>query len=62
LNLIACTATEQGLISHADLDTGVYPTGINVSDEELTLLNPSRHDVYGDRNYASSEAKEILAT
>jgi hypothetical protein len=54
LNLIAFTVTEQGLISHTDLDTGVYPTVINVSDEELTLLNPSRHDVYGDRNYARS--------
>jgi Rhodopirellula transposase DDE domain len=62
LNLIACTVTEQGLISHADLDSGVYPTAINVSDEELTLLNLSRHDVYGDRNYASSEANEKSAT
>jgi hypothetical protein len=38
LDLIAGTATEQGLTIQAELDTGAYPTGIKVSDEELAAV------------------------
>jgi len=51
INLIANTATQQGLSIQAELDTGVYPTGIKVSDEELALVNLSREDFHGDWNY-----------
>ena len=51
INLIANTATQQGLIIQAELDTGVYPTGIKVSDEELALVNLFREDFHGDWNY-----------
>jgi len=51
INLIAHTATQQGLIIQAELDTGRYPTGIKVSDEELALVNLSREDFHGDWNY-----------
>ena len=35
VNLIANTTTETGLKIQAELDTGRYPTGIKVSDQEL---------------------------
>ena len=51
INLIANTATEQGLIVKAELDTGSYPTGIKVSDEELALVNLIPEKFHGDWNY-----------
>jgi transposase len=51
INLIANTATKQGLIIQAELDMGIYPTGIKVSDEELALVNLFREDFHGDWNY-----------
>ena len=51
INLIANTATQQGLLIEAELDTGIYPTGIKVSDEELALVNLFREDFHGDWNY-----------
>jgi len=63
INLIANTATQQGLIIQAELDTGVYPTGIKVSDEELALVNLSREDFHGDWNYSIAPGrKKKLAT
>lgn len=51
INLIANTATQQGLIVKAELDTGSYPTGIKVSDEELALVNLIPKKFHGDWNY-----------
>lgn len=51
VNLIANTATQKGLIVQAELDTGLYPTGLQVSDAELALVNLMRHDFHGEWNY-----------
>ena len=51
LNLIAGTATEQGLAIQAALDTGTYPTGIKVSDEELAAVKMEPNDFHGNWNY-----------
>jgi transposase len=51
LNLIAATSTQQGLRIRAELDSGVYPTGIKVSDTELAAVNLKRADFHGDWNY-----------
>jgi hypothetical protein len=51
VNLIAATATQQGLTIKAELDTGCYPTGIKVSDAELAALNLKRADFHGEWNY-----------
>lgn len=51
INLIANTATQQGLIIQAELDTGIYPTGIKVSDQELALVNLVPENFHGDWNY-----------
>lgn len=51
VNLIANTATQQGLIIQAELDSGTYPTGLKVSDKELALVNLIPDGFHGDWNY-----------
>lgn len=51
VNLIAATATQHGLRIKAELDTGRYPTGLKVSDDELAALKLIRADFHGDWNY-----------
>lgn len=51
LNLIAATSTQQGLRIKAELDSGLYPTGIKVTDDELAAVNLKRADFHGDWNY-----------
>jgi hypothetical protein len=51
INLIANTTTKAGLKIRAGLDTGNYPTGITVTDEELAALNLKRADFHGEWNY-----------
>jgi hypothetical protein len=48
---IAATTTGTGLAVHAELDTGSYPTGVQVSDEAIAALPVSRHRFHGDWNY-----------
>jgi hypothetical protein len=51
VNLIASTTTTTGLKIEAELDTNVYPTGIEVTDEELEKLRIERADFHGEWNY-----------
>lgn len=51
ISLIANTTTQQGLKIRAELDAGVYPTGIKVSDEELANVSLERESFRGDWNY-----------
>ena len=51
VNSIAATTTRTGLTSHAELDTGTYPTGVQVSDAQMAALPLTRHDFHGDWNY-----------
>ena len=48
---IAATTTRTGLSVHAELDTGTYPTGIQVDDEALAAVALTRHRFHGDWNY-----------
>ncbi|KGA94304.1 Mobile element protein [Leptospirillum ferriphilum] len=52
LNLIANTRTKSGLTVKAELDPGVYPKGIKISDEELASLHLVRHSFHGEWNYS----------
>jgi hypothetical protein len=36
---------------HAELDTGLYPLGVTISDEQLATLPLTTHDWHGDWNY-----------
>ena len=66
---IAATTTRTGLTVHAELDSGSYPTGIQVSDEQMATLPITRHDFHGDWNYTlhpqsaatSADAQDVSA-
>ena len=54
VNLIAGTTTRAGLTVHAELDDGIYPKGIKVSDKEMRQLETNhitRHTFHGQWNY-----------
>ena len=51
VNLIANTATQQGLKIRAELDQRRYPTGTKVSDAELQRVKIQPHKFHGDWNY-----------
>jgi transposase len=51
INLIANTATSQGLRIKAELDPKAYPLGIKVSDEELATVNIRPAPFHGEWNY-----------
>jgi hypothetical protein len=51
ISTIAATTTTAGLRVHAGLDTGSYPEGIKITDEQLRALPLARHDWHGDWNY-----------
>jgi|tagenome__1003787_1003787.scaffolds.fasta_scaffold20940673_2 transposase len=51
VNTIAATRTRAGLKVRAELDTGEYATGVQVSDARMKALPLDRHDWHGDWNY-----------
>ena len=51
LQSIAATTTGTGLSVHAQLDTGDYPTGVQISDAQMAALPIARHSFHGDWNY-----------
>ena len=51
VNLIGNTTTRAGLRIRAELDTNTYPTGLEVSDEELAAVHIVRDRFHGDWNY-----------
>lgn len=54
VELIAATTTTTGLTVKAELDTGVYPTRIKVSDNELATVCITPHVFHGEWNYTIS--------
>jgi hypothetical protein len=51
INLIANTVTAEGLKIKAELDSGTYPLGIKIADEELANVNLKPAPFHGDWNY-----------
>jgi Rhodopirellula transposase DDE domain len=51
VSLVGATTTTKGLRLQAALDAGQYPTGVNVSDAEMTSLQIKRSAFHGDWNY-----------
>ena len=54
VRLIGATTTETGLKVTCEIDGGLYPKGIKVSDEEMETLNIRRADFHGEWNYTIS--------
>jgi transposase len=52
INLIASTTTKAGLKIRAELDRSNYPTGIKITDAQLSALNLKLNQFHGDWNYA----------
>ncbi len=52
IDLIGATTTRTGLKVHAELDGSTYPTGIKISDTEMSALPLTRHQFHGDWNYS----------
>jgi hypothetical protein len=51
VNLIANTTTQQGLTIQAALDTGCYPIGIKVTDQEFEKVKLQPSKFHGEWNY-----------
>lgn len=54
VNLIGNTKTKTGLKIQAELDTGKYPIGIQVSDEDLAQVCMEKAEFHGEWNYRIS--------
>jgi hypothetical protein len=54
VNLIGNTKTKTGLKIQAELDTGKYPIGIQVSDEDLAQVCLEKAEFHGEWNYRIS--------
>ena len=51
VNLIAATTTRTGLQLQAELDTGIYPAGQKVSDQQMAAIRLRRDEFHGEWNY-----------
>jgi hypothetical protein len=51
VQLIANTTTRKGLKVQAELDQRHYPTGVKVTDKELSAVPFTRHEFQGIWNY-----------
>jgi len=52
VELIGSTTTQSGLRVEAQLDTGTYPTRVEVSDEQMAEIRLQRHRFHGEWNYS----------
>ncbi|MGW7315753.1 ISAzo13 family transposase [Streptomyces sp. NPDC054865] len=62
LQTITATTSRTGLTIHAELDSGEYPTGIRISDDEIAALPITRHRFHGDWNYTLHPQHQTEAT
>ncbi len=62
VNLIAGTTTRTGLKIEAELDTNVYPTGIEVTNEKLENVRIERANFHGEWNYTIVPKSESCST
>ena len=54
VELISATTTKTGLTVRCELGTGLYPSGIVVSDAEMAALKIKRAEFHGEWNYTIS--------
>ncbi len=51
VELIGATTSRQGLHIQAEMDTGLYPTQVKVTDEQMAAVHISPHAFHGEWNY-----------
>src|SRR5882757_5680118 len=61
LDFISSTTTDEGLTVSAVKDSHCYPTGIQVSDEEMAALNLVHDPFHPDWNYTIKPLLSILS-
>ena len=54
VELISATTTKTGLTARCELDTGLYPSGIVVSEAKMAAINIKRVEFHGEWNYTIS--------
>ncbi len=54
VNLIGATTTKGGLAIRSELDEGLYPTGRQVTDQQMDTLSIKRDTFHGEWNYSLS--------
>ena len=54
VQLIAATTTDTGLKVQCEIDANTYPSGVKVSDAEMSAIAIEHHDFHGDWNYTIS--------
>ena len=59
MQLIGGTRTETGLVVRAELDEGLYPTGVKVTNQQLKAINLHRADFHGEWNYTIKPSSPI---
>lgn len=60
VELIASTTTRTGLRVRAELDHDLYPTGAEVTDDQIEALSLRRHSFHGEWNYDISPRPAVL--
>jgi hypothetical protein len=58
VNLIAATTPRSGLKVHAELDSGRYPKGVAVTDDEMSGIDLLPHAFHGNWNYTIMPRKD----
>lgn len=59
INLIGNTTTQAGLAVHAQLDDNLYPTGIQVTDEQFSTIAIQWCRFHGEWNYRIAPRKSV---
>ena len=62
VNTIAATTTATGLTVRAELDTGLYPAGVKISDQQMAALPLARHRFHPAWNYTLHPASTAAAS
>ena len=52
IKLIAATTTKTGLVVNSELDTNSYPSGLKISDQQMSEIKLRRDEFHGDWNYS----------
>lgn len=60
VDMIGATPTTTGLKVRAELDPGLYPTKVKVSDAELATVQLSTHTFHGEWNYTISPNHQVV--
>ena len=57
VSLIASTRSKAGLRVRSEIDQGAYPTGVSVTDEQMSKIAIRHHRFHGEWNYTIKPGK-----